>query len=141
MTCRLDRPIHSYQKKPSRSSTLVYFFAIEFPTARVTSGIARQLSQFSHKRITIRFAGELLQVFAHKLIHALAHSFCAAPGLLEDFIINRQRQIHYEIIRAHVLRVNMLSEAVDPANRLFHRLSYSGDWAYLQANQSLKHHS
>jgi hypothetical protein len=89
----------------------VYFFAIEFPTAGVASGIARQLSQFSHKRITIRFAGELLQVFAHKLIHTLAHGFSAAPSLLDNFVINRQGQVHLEIIRAHVLRVNMLSKS------------------------------
>src|SRR5580658_3801169 len=90
---------------PVRSSSLVELLTIELPTARVALGEPREPLELGRVRIRISLSCELFQVFADKLIDACTERIGAAARAPDYFIIDRERDIHSTIIRAHLISV------------------------------------
>jgi hypothetical protein len=57
----------------------------------------------------IRFSSELFQILPDHLIHARSERLCALAGKPNGLVVYRKREVHARIIRAHVIRVNRLT--------------------------------
>ena len=54
----------------------------------------RKTLKFRGVFIRIRLSRELFQVFPHKLIDTRSQDFGTTPSSLQDFVINRKRNVH-----------------------------------------------
>ncbi len=82
--------------------------AVEFPSVGVALCFERKPREFLSIPGSVSGTRKLLQVLSNQLIYARSQRFGTPSGPRNHFIVNRKRDVHGSILRAHVTRVNGL---------------------------------
>jgi hypothetical protein len=93
------------------SFALVKLLAIEFPASRVAAAAAGEILEGGGIPLWIAFPGQLLQVLADELVHALSGCFGTLSSELKHIVVDGEGEVHKHRISAHVTSVKPLNRA------------------------------